>query len=107
MSWIMLEYECPEHGRFDSLEPRSEAPDHKPCPICGRLSPWVISAPLGKVKIGEVTRGKSEPPPAHVMDTRALADGMPLHEFKATRSAERRKRSAMRLPRSVRGKLHI
>lgn len=54
----------------------------------GYHSPWVISAPVGRVKAGEVIRGKvAEYPSEHnVMDTRPLADGMPMSEFKARRA---------------------
>lgn len=85
MSWIMLEYGCPSCGlRFESLEPRCEQPGELECE-CGATAPRVMSAPLGRMKLGEVTRGKSDPPPPHVMDTRPLADGMPLKEFKRQR----------------------
>lgn len=85
---ILLDFECSEHGRFESLEPRP-GPDEVPCPGCGAASPWRVSAVAGRVREGEVTRGKSDEVPPGAMSTRALADGMPLHEFKAQRRKER------------------
>lgn len=98
MAFVVAEYCCPEHDRFDALTERTpfgDAPDECPCPAilmidgehgmyeqaCGRMSPWAISAPLGRVKLGEVHRGKSDPHLPHQLDTRPLADGMPPHEW--------------------------
>lgn len=88
MSLIALEFACPDHGRFDATHERSSAPDSMPCPQCGRDSPWVISAPMGRVKLGEVSRGKSDAPPPNVMDTRALGEGMPVSEWRAQREKQ-------------------
>lgn len=48
---------------------------------CGLVSPWRISGPLGRVRAGDVVRGKSDPHLPHQLDTRALADGMPKAEW--------------------------
>lgn len=82
-SFIVLEFECPLHGRFSENVPRTQRSDASTCPHCGGESPWVMSAPTGRVKIGEVTRGKSDERPPGALDTRALADGMPYSEWKA------------------------
>lgn len=84
MSWIMLEYQCSCGDRVESLERRSDPSssiDHG----CGEMAVRCLSAVRGSVKLGEVTRGRSEPPPPEVLDTRPLADGMPLAEFRARR----------------------
>lgn len=102
---IAHEYLCPEHGRFTADVPRSDVPDEVFCPIladgsgyhhhwpdrdyCGRTSRWSPGRISTHVKAGEVVRGKVETSglPADVcMSTSALADGMPLHEFKARRA---------------------
>lgn len=41
----LYEYECPECGRFDDLQPVSAASEPAACPGCGELSPRVISLP--------------------------------------------------------------
>ena len=86
MSLIALEFECASHGRFSDTVDRSGPTDMHPCPSCGAVSPWVISAPMGRVKLGEVTRGGSDSPFPGALDTRAIADGMPVEEFRARRA---------------------
>ena len=107
----MAEYMCPVHGRFDLVVERdangdppaeakcehwfskeeTEAVGHAwhghPTLFCGEWSPYVISAPMGRVKRGEVTRGKAdEKPTPFALDTEALADGMSLKEWKKRRA---------------------
>lgn len=56
---------------------------------CGLTSLWSPGGATVRVKAGEVTQGKIETnglPPEVCMDTRPLADGMPLSEFKARRA---------------------
>ncbi len=99
MSLICNEYMCPEHGRFDALVERDDS-DFAPCPVmyaiarlseleirCGNRSPWCISAPLVKPQYGAVSQGKvSSAPVPLALDTQALADGMPMAEWKARRA---------------------
>lgn len=84
---ITSDYDCAEHGRFEATLPRvgGEAPDTTPCPTCGAPATWCVPSPRGRVKPGEVVQGKvMEYPPEQVcLDTRPLADGMPLAEWKA------------------------
>lgn len=102
---VRLEYLCPMHGRFELDVPRGESSDSAPCPeqvcrwgesedwfACGEHSPWSPTIGLARVKVGEVVRGKVDEYPGekHVMNTQALADGMPLAEFKARRAAVHR-----------------
>lgn len=109
---IAANYECPAHGVFTATVPRDasgDPPAEIPCPEledvlpmsgnrCGLTSPWRPTAPLGKVKLGQVVQGKvGEYPPDHMcLDTRELGDGMPKHEWRAkqekiTRDATHRK----------------
>lgn len=113
---IIHDYLCPVHGRFEAEVSRADVPDVMPCPrhegklvpatqflslaeaerirsslgaVCGAASPWSPSGITSRVKPGEVVRGKVETNglPADVcMSTQALADGMPLAEFKAKRA---------------------
>jgi hypothetical protein len=52
---------------------------------CGDFCPWVASAIRGRVKVGELDKGKvMDYPPENVcLDTRPLADGMPYAEWKS------------------------
>ncbi len=119
----LAEYLCPEHGRFELLVERNEkgdAPDVVPCACtgsilriaealglvkpgdyeevqCGRPATWTISAPKPKVlsvPATAVTRGgdlKDRPP--GMLDTRPLAEGMPMSEWRKVQkkhSEERR-----------------
>jgi len=96
---ICNEYCCPKHGRFDCLVD-TPAPDAVDCPECEMPSPWVISAPYGRLKRGEVTQGRvAEPEHPGQMDTRPLADGMPLNEWKKQREKVRRDQTLAKLKR--------
>lgn len=91
----MLDYACPSGHRFESLERRADAPDSKPCP-CGDTATRAISAVVGRVKLGEATQGKNPAKyPDFVMDTRPLADGMPLKEWKRERRLKALKERVM------------
>ena len=101
----LADFECPTHGRFEARVLRP-APDRITCPSwvtwdadgevrsvpCAHWAEWRISAP-GAVRMGtQMVQGKIDAYPGehHVMDTRPLADGMPLAEFKARRAAVHR-----------------
>ena len=80
--YIALEYVCASCGaRFESFELRAAQPEAIPHPSCGGLSLRVISAPA--VQIPQAA------PPPHAMDTRALAEGMPLSAWKKARREKR------------------
>lgn len=107
---VRLEYLCPVHGRFEADVLRAASPDAMCCPAiverphycaeppcddcgniyhhCEEMSPWSPTGVTGRVKQGEVIQGKipEYPGEQHVMSTQALADGMPLAEFKARRA---------------------
>src|SRR5689334_3101796 len=119
MSLIVAEYECPVHGRFELIVERDangDAPDGVECSAsieiiidsgrprwfeqpCRQRSPWVISAPMGRVSPFSMVRGKSDARPAdrHVMDTSVLADGMSMTEFKSRRAKVHRDESLRRV----------
>jgi hypothetical protein len=97
---MLAEYECPDHGLIERLVRRDENGDppavfycteklcgdntcsHDMC-TCDRPSPHVMSAVHGRVKIAEVQRGKSDERPPWALNTEALADGMPMKEWRA------------------------
>ena len=82
---ILSDYRCPTCGPFEALVV-SPSPDHITC-ACGSISPWMPAPIAGRVKAGEVTRGKVEKAPPGALDTRELGDGMPLSEWRKKREA--------------------
>ena len=87
MSFIMVEYYCtPCECRFDSLETRGEVPPEKRHAECGNMAEFVISAPKKKTKLAEVSRGKSDPRPPHILSTQAIGDGMSTNDWRKHRS---------------------
>ena len=87
---MATEYLCRIHGRF-TIDV-ADAPNESPCPVCMHPSPWAISAPMTRVKRGEVARGKSDPRPPNVLNTEKLADGMPFDEW--SKAEDKRDRDA-------------
>lgn len=106
MSRIVAEYVCPEHGRFDRTLERTvagDAPDDCPCPDCGIVSPWTISAPLHRVAVTAARGGWQKPERKTYLDTRELGEGMDIQEWREKRAAireEQRKREVMELVRT-------
>lgn len=96
MSWRLIEFECPSHGRFEELLPRGEsAASSYLCPSCQADSPRVISAPkVGTVWGYAASRGKYEPPPhPGVLATKSLSEGESYQSWKTKRRAYRRDES--------------
>lgn len=88
---ILADFRCEEHGVFEAIA--DSGADATSCPECGASSPWSPSPVRGRVKLGEVSQGKFEPPPSPgALDTRALADGMPYTEWKAKREKQHKER---------------
>jgi hypothetical protein len=96
----MLDFTCPTHGEFEVMaDKREDNVRHQPCPsvdpdgksTCERMSPVVDSyAVRGRLKLGEVSRGKNDQPlPPHILSTEALADGMPMSEWKGIQKKKR------------------
>lgn len=94
---IVAEYRCPLHGVFEATVQRNEsgdAPDWQCCEaldeweeVCNEPSPWTISAPKQRVvsvtPTAAIRGGDMKDRPAHMLDTRPLAEGMPLSQWKA------------------------
>lgn len=92
MSYILVEYRCSCGDVFESLESRSSVPNSivHPRATCGGIGERVLSAVSIGRKYGEVTRGRNEPPPQHALDTRPMAEGMSMHEWRKQSRAKRR-----------------
>lgn len=89
MSWLMLEYVCPWCGaRFESLEPRANPATS--LPHCGGKAKRAVSAVKFKPHYGAVTTGKNDAPPQHALDTRPMADGVNMYEWRKASRAKRR-----------------
>lgn len=88
MSWIMLEFACPECGEVvESLEKRSAQPesiDH-----CGTQAPRTLSAVKGYMSnkcVASTPSTMGERPPNHV-STERIAEGMSTKQY---RTAQRK-----------------
>jgi hypothetical protein len=82
---ILADYHCPDHGSFESMV-ESPAPDDIPCPDCLGPSHWVPFPVMGKVRMVEAARGTADTRPGPLaFDTRAIAEGQPISEWRAQR----------------------
>ncbi len=88
MSLIILEFDCPDHGRFEAMVERSEPNDTHPCPDCEVPAPWTISAPLVRIKLASAATQGGYVKPDHplALDTRELGEGMSMQEWRAKRA---------------------
>jgi hypothetical protein len=89
---IAAEYHCEFCGRFELDVERTaegDAPDVQRCPECNEPSVWCVSSPLARVqKVTAAKHGKSEKPERETwLDTRNIAEGQPLYEFREERAA--------------------
>lgn len=105
MSYLMLEYVCPSGHRTERLVKRSRPPRSVPCESCGGKAKRCISAVRHKTVWGSAAnRGKSDPPPCPTaMDTRSIAEGQSVDEWRAGRQKvwqehDRKKRRAKGAP---------
>lgn len=90
-SWILLDFNCRSCAlTFESLERRADTPTSAPCPSCSEPAPRIISGTHAGTPGPTFQRGKSDPPPPHVVDTRPLAEGMSMRDWKAMRREKRR-----------------
>lgn len=95
---IVSEFECLEHGRFEETVERKA--DVAPCPDCGHPSPWVISAPKAKVwsvPCSAVSRGGDNERRPGMLDTRPLADGMSMRDWRKIQDGHRQERRHQQL----------
>lgn len=89
MGWLLCDYRCEPCGvTWESLENRP-APARVLHVACGKEADRLIGAPMPVVasaKPTPVSRGKSDPPPSHrSVDTRAIADGVPVTQWRKKR----------------------
>ncbi len=98
--WIIRDHRCNDCGKVsEHMHQRNDDPVEMPCP-CGGQAQRAISAVCGRVKLGEVSRGKNGDPPPNALDTRPLADGMPMSEWKA-RNRKRRQDEIHRMAKDL------
>lgn len=92
--WAMSEFHCETCGIFEQLVERP-IPDFVACPECAELAAWTISAPHPKVLsvpcFAEVRGGDTERRPG-MLDTRPLAEGMSMSEWKKKQEPARQER---------------
>ena len=80
---IRADYYCAFCDSTQEHTVSSPAPDEVPCEFCEFTAQWSPTPIMGRVKIGEVLRGKSDERPPGMLDTRPLAEGMPKKEWDA------------------------
>jgi hypothetical protein len=106
---MRTDYECPVHGRYTATVQRDEKgdpPETTKCPAyegttpptvitpgwvgvfrCDRDSELRICAPLTRVNPIEAVKGKSQKPERKTWtDTRNIAEGQPVYEWKEERA---------------------
>lgn len=80
------EYVCPEHGPFEMVVALATSSTPQPCPVCSMPSERGLDANIvARSSLVSFARGKGDEPPPYATTTAALADGMPLSEWKANR----------------------
>ena len=89
MSWILRDYRCDGCGHEDEILLRLSDPVPQ-CTECGDRVTALLSPVRGRVKLGEVSRGKNGTPPPNALDTRPLADGMSYSEWRERQRSKRR-----------------
>lgn len=113
---FMAEYICPIHGRFERVVERDNggAPSAMQCTAligygidlgydesgvavaCGQWSPYAISAPKTKVDsmpcTAVVRGGDMKERPPGMLDTRPLAEGMPMSEWRKVQKKHQEER---------------
>lgn len=84
---ILRDYECTPCGRrFELLEERDAVLTEHFCSACGGAAFYVISPPHVKIPcFSGATTGKSDPPPPGAFDTRPIAEGQSIREWRADR----------------------
>jgi len=94
----LAEFACDDCGIFD--ETVSDATASAPCPDCGADSSRILSAHHTKVEsvipTAVVRGGDTERRPG-MLDTRPLADGMPMKEWRKIQDGHRQERQHQKL----------
>jgi hypothetical protein len=96
---ILLDFRCDDGHDFERLVYRSEI-ETTMCD-CGSATRRLISAVVGRVRRGEVTRGANDPTPPGFASTEALADGMSVSEWRAQNRKRRRRQRMDRIKAAI------
>lgn len=119
---VVAVYTCPVHGEFDaevSRDENGEAPDVIPCSVevplpgddtiadmCCLEATWTPSPIAARVRRIEAVKGKWEKPERKTfLDTRKLAEGQDIDDFRAERAAvweEKRQADVMAVKKGFR-----
>ena len=80
------EYVCPSHGPFELVVDLATSSTPRPCPTCAAPSERTLEANIvARAGYCGFHRGKADPAPPYATTTEALADGMPIGEWKKER----------------------
>lgn len=96
---VVAEYRCEACGDFEETLQRDangDPPDVCPCPGCGEPAAWTISAPQMQVWsvpcVATVRGGDMTDRPPGMLDTRPLAEGMKMSEWRKQQAQHRIRR---------------
>lgn len=80
------EYLCPTHGAFDLVVDLATSRDPRPCPECGAASERTLEANIVARVANTFKRGKRDEMSPLATTTEAIADGMPVEEWRSQRA---------------------
>lgn len=80
------EYACPQHGAFDLVVDLVTSSTPRPCPECGAASERTLEQHVHRKVGNSFKRGKRDEMPPWATTTEAIADGMPVEEWRAKRA---------------------
>jgi hypothetical protein len=80
------EYACDEHGPFTLTVDAATSSTPRPCPECGALSERTLEARYTVKVANSFQRGKRDEMPPWATTTEAIADGMPVEEWREKRA---------------------
>lgn len=80
------EYACTAHGPFELVVDLATSSAPRPCPECAAPSERTLESRIITRMAGGFKRGKRDEMPAWATTTEAIADGMPVAEWKEKRA---------------------
>lgn len=80
------EYACPTHGCFELVVDLATSSTPRPCPTCAAPSGRTLESNVITRMANSFLRGKRDEMPPWATTTEALADGMPVEEWREGRA---------------------
>ena len=83
---VLGQYACAEHGPFSLDVDLATSQHDRPCPTCATPSPRTLESRYFAKVANSFTRGKRDEMPPWATTTEAIADGMPVEEWRNKRA---------------------